>query len=176
MWWLWLIPAFFMALLLALLLTPLQVEIDTERGVYEVRLRGFFALWVTPTSEGWHWYLRVFFWKIALRQGVKKPPPQRKIKKRTSTLRSSRRWMSWRQMKAMLTGFFRAITVKRLWINWDTDDVIWNAWLFPVFYHLSGGARRLRINYSGQQEVSMLLQTRLGLLVGVFLRAFLKSK
>ena len=168
-------------LLLGLLLwLPIQVEIDTAQQQYEIRWKGIFAFRAEPDGEQWHWFYRLFFWEKEWKRDSRKPdkitaarPPSEKTKAANSKRKMP---FSMRQIKVLITGMWRAITVRRLWVNWDTGDFSLNAWLYPAFQFASRGRRQLHINFFGVQELTIFLQTRLGLLAWAGLRAFLTPK
>lgn len=165
----------FLAALLVLLIVPLalplQVEIDTAKGVYQANWQGIFRIRGVPAGEGWRWFYRVFFFETEWRPGSAeaKPPRKKPRPKRKAAF-------SMRQAWALAKNLYRAIEVKRFYLHWDTDDFALNAQLYPLFRGLSRGSRQLAIHFDGHQELSILLQTRPCLLVWAFLRVFILHK
>ncbi len=51
-----------------------------------------------------------------------------------------------------------------------------NAYLFPVFHLLSGGSRQLNINFSGHNELVLIMTNRIWNILWVFLIEFFKPK
>lgn len=165
-----------LVLLFALLFwLPIQVEIDTQQQIYRARWRGIFGIRALPEEERWRWFFRVFFWEKEWTPGKEKKPEEKKPAKQKV---AGKRKMPFtlRQGRALLRNLLRAIRIKRLHLNWDTGDFVRNAWLYPAFRMASRGKRQMFINFSGQQELAIQLQTRLGLLTMAFLQAFFTSK
>lgn len=92
----------------------------------------------------------------------------------------AKRKMKWSEWKHLLGVIYRqikkAIIVKRLHIDWDTDDFSLNAWLYPVFHRLNGHNRQLSINFIGTPTCGTPPYTRLGLLAAAGLKVYISSK
>ena len=54
-------------------------------------------------------------------------------------------------------------------LNLDTGDVIYNAFLTPVFYYLSSDSRKMYVNYSGDNQLMIIIENRL---INIFLAFF----
>lgn len=171
--WFLLILLFLIAVLLWL---PIRVEVDTAHEVYRASWQGLVSFCGKPGEENWGWQLRVLGWPISLKNEGVTPKSVLNQSKEKKPTRSKRNRFSFRQAMALFKYGFRAIQVKRLYINWDTGDYILNAWLYPLFRQLSGGQRQLLINFKGEQDITIRLQTRLGSLVLAALRVFINSK
>lgn len=155
-------------LLLALLLwLPVWVEVDTERQVYMAKWKGIISIWGIPEEEGWKWYFQLFFWKRAFPQGGNDHK-----KERRPSAKSKRRF-SIKQALALGRNLLKTIKIKYVTLNWDTSDFVLNAWLYPVFRLVSQGKYRLNINFTGQQELAIQIQTRPGLIAFAVLKVFI---
>lgn len=55
----------------------------------------------------------------------------------------------------------KSFKIKELFLNIDTGDVIYNAYLYPLFYFLGGHNRSLFVNYSGEVQFKVTIQNRL---------------
>ena len=53
---------------------------------------------------------------------------------------------------------FKALRLKKFEVNVDTGDVIYNAWLIPLFVSLNGNRTNLRVNYQGIVSVVLLFE------------------
>ncbi len=171
--WVLVIVFFLFALLLWL---PIRVEVDTTQEVYMVSWQGVLSFWGKPEEEKWGWHLRVLGWPVSLKSEDNKPKGIQHQNKKEKPTHSKRSSFSFRQAKALLQYGWEAIQVKRLYINWDTGDFVLNAWLYPLFRQLSAGKRQLCINFKGEQDITIRLQTRLGLLALAAMRVFINSK
>lgn len=159
-----------------LLWLPIRLDIDTQKQLYKAEWQGIFAFRGQPEESGWRWYFKLFFWerewkfeKKETKKGPESPKKAPKTQKRGKSF-------SIRQAIGMVRQVLRAIRLEHLRVNWDTGDFVLNAWLYPVFRAASRGKRQLYINFLGEQELAIRLQTRLGLLAIAALRVFINSK
>jgi len=76
----------------------------------------------------------------------------------------------------MARGMVSAFRIRRLYLDVDTDDVILNAWLVPVFTQLNSDRIRLRANFEGRASLLMDMRTRLGAILWVFIRNQFRRK
>lgn len=154
---------------------PIELEVDTNNDVYRIQWRGIFGLRALPESTRWRFFFKVFFIEKEWRReaetvAAEKPAPRKATQKKSKSTMSLKQ--GWQLVKNML----RSIEVRRCYIALDTDDFARNAVLFPVFFLLSNGRRRLIINFNGMQVIQLHLQTRLYRVVGAFLRTFIHPK
>ena len=166
----WLLSA--LILLFAVLLwLPLELIIDTRREVYAAQWRGVVRFHVEPGLPRWRWFLRLLFWEIEMqpanKAGREKQPSEAKPRRRRRLRLTSR------QVRALVRHLRHAVHIRRFRVDWDTGDFVLNAWLYPLFRRASAGRRQLAVNFNGQQELAIHLQTRLGQLAWAGLRVFL---
>jgi len=158
----------FIALLTWMLLGPVLLRLNTERNLYQLMLPGVIKAIVVPTQgtiyiRGWIFFIpfRTDLSKIGRGKG-KKQGENKKKKKRARKKRGTIR------MIRAVPGAFR---VRRLWLDLDTDDFIWNAWLIPVFSTLNNERNiRMQVNFEGNLFMDLDLQTRIASLLWVILR------
>lgn len=163
----------FLFLLFGLLFwLPIRVEVDTAQQKYRVSWKGIFVVWGVPHETGFHWFYQIFFWKTAWKTSEKTPKLVNKPLKREKTSSKPTMRFSIRKIRPLFRVFSKAIRIKRLRITWDTGDFVCNAWLYPFFRRYSRRKRQLFINFFGEQELAIILQTRLGLLLMAGLRVF----
>ena len=158
-----------------LLWLPIELEIDTQREIFEVRWQGIFDFRLLPDEGRWRREMRLFGWKTNWKTNVKTVAPAQKKQPKPSS-KKRRPPFSLRQGRVLVRQLWRAVRVRYFRINWDTDDFLLNAWLYPLCPLLSGERRQVSINFLGQHEVAILLQTRPGLLAWAALRAFFHTK
>jgi len=101
--------------------------------------------------------------------------PKATLKPKKPT-KKSRRNLTLKQLWALAKGGWKALHLEYLRVNWDTDDFLLNAWLYPVFQAASRGKRQLRINFQGEQNVAICLQTRPWYLILVVVRVLFFTK
>ena len=165
-----------LVLLFGLLLwLPIEVEIDTQNQIYAARWRGICGLYILPGEKGWNWFFRLFGWKINREAGPAKHANKSAPKKKTPGAKRSPSFILQR-LPAIFRNLLRAIRIRRMHVNWDTGDFALNAWLYPAFRMASRGKRQLFINFSGQQDLAILLYTRFGLLAIAAVRVLITLK
>jgi hypothetical protein len=170
--WLLFIVIFGIVILLWL---PLEVEVDTVNQVYAARWSRLMDFRLIPGEHVWKWQLKVLFWDITI-----KKDPQKSIKTpekpNKPAKNKNRKPFPYRKIPAMLKNLTWACRTRQFFVNWDTDDFVLNAWLYPAFRMLSKERRQLFINFLGKQECTIQLYTRPGLLAVAMIRVFLTSK
>lgn len=140
--------------------TPLRIKIDTENQLYQVHWKGIAEAILIPLSNDFLIRFRVFFWKkdfYPLRQKAKQLEKKEKTKKVKSTKQSSDLNRRFKKGIQLLKSF----EVKTFKLNLDTDNYIYNSYLYPVFYFLNKEHRQLKINYQGDLELQLEIENRL---------------
>lgn len=75
-------------LIILLLWLPLQIEIATEKEIYEAKWSGLLRFRAVPADEKWRWFIRVLFWEMELGRDQarveteRKPEPQKPKKEK----------------------------------------------------------------------------------------------
>ncbi|MBC8489315.1 MAG: hypothetical protein H8D45_25105 [Bacteroidetes bacterium] len=70
----------------------------------------------------------------------------------------------------------KSFKLRRFNLNIDTDDVILNAFLIPVFTFVNRKNIWLNINYNGELSLILLVENRVINILLVMIRTFLKFK
>ncbi len=150
-----------------MLWSPFELEVDTKKTVYRAGWKGVIGIRAKPSKEGWQWYYNLFFFKKewCLPKKASKPPPKKPPSKRGWSISPRKFWQLFKRT-------LKAIKVKRLIIDWDTNDFVTNAYLYPLSHLLKKPKQRFQINFSGKQELSIWLQARPYRLVVAFLQSF----
>ena len=60
-----------------------------------------------------------------------------------------------------IVNVLKSFKVKKVKVDLDTSDVIWNSYLYPVFSFLTDRNRCLNINYNGEIGVLIHIENRL---------------
>ncbi|MCB0795881.1 MAG: hypothetical protein KDB88_14195 [Flavobacteriales bacterium] len=147
--------------LLVLLATPFVVELDTRTALVELRwgwvggfrvlvddgplrykARVLFVRWTRPFPLG-----RTSKQDKPTSRSTKRP---RRERKRMSSAR--RRWLFRAAWKVL-----RATRVRRFHLILDTDDVVMNAWLFPLFRILRQRGLDVDVRFSGGTELAFII-------------------
>lgn len=156
----WVIGALLLALLLFLLFTPIRLKIDSLAKQFYVQVWGV-ATCRLVWQEGPLLRVEVLFFRFTI-------DPMRKRDTRGKTLdvrqetEDARRGKKSRmgQLKRFL-NVLRSFEVKAFRLDLDTSDVLWNGYLYPVFFFLNSAKTPMHINYEGRVELLLHIENRL---------------
>ena len=164
------IVALLTAFLLWMLLTPVILTIDTDRGRYELAQKGIFRATFHPLEVPW-FRIRVMGFRIeTYRQQNGSDKDKEKKSLVVKSKRSRRSWM------ILLKGVYRSITVRNLIASVDIDDVVLNAQLVPIMLLVSHGPIRLSTNFEKRNFIYVVVQLRLNRLIWPVVRFFTKKQ
>ncbi len=79
------------------------------------------------------------------------------------------------RIRQLLKGILRSITIKKLALDIDTDDVVYNAKLVPLCYSLSRGPVSLNMNFHGRVYACFNAEIKLYKIGWAFLLFFTKK-
>ena len=149
-----------------ILFMPLVVDVDTDRQDYRVYQHGTVRFWLTP---GFQPRLRILGISIPMKRGkeVRMKKPRQKEK--------SERKFPFRNLPDLLNGIYQSITVRWFRLDLDTDDVVLNAQMIPVFTFLSRGPVQLTANFGGRVYASLRAELKLYRIGWAFLLFFTKK-
>ncbi|MBK7410304.1 MAG: hypothetical protein IPL49_07665 [Saprospirales bacterium] len=154
----WMIVVSVLILLIGvLLILPVVIEVNSDRGVYRAHISGLINIQLLPGSDGWKMVLRLFWWKKEWTAQMLWRRKQGKTKKSGKRTRKLRPATVWRKARRLLASF----QIKRFRLIVDTDDYILNAYLYPVFIFLTGQNRYLAINFIGRNSVDIFITNRM---------------
>lgn len=148
---------FLLVLFCWVLFVRMSVRIDTRIGVYEMRIGRAIRVFFEPETK--RFFLTVFGWKKALDSfsaGGKKVPQEKEKR-----VRKKRRRMPLKKLIRKIRAVLKTFHVTRFELDFDSDDVITNAYLFPVFFFLSGKRVKLRVRYNGENALVMEVNNRI---------------
>jgi hypothetical protein len=169
----WLIViSFLLALFLWLLLGPIIIFLNTDTNSYYFVLPGIFRAVLVPSEElfhirGWILFIPFKYDPFRKKKEAKTPKRQKHGQKRTPKKISGN--------IQLLVDAVRSFRIRKLLLDVDTDDVILNAWLVPVFTCINSENIRMRINFEGRASLLLDLRLRLGTLLWIFIRNKYKS-
>lgn len=159
--------ALFVLLITWILLGPVIMRIDTDRNQYMFSLPGVVTAGIVHEEE--HIYIRGWIFFIPVKIDPFKQ--RRKRKKRTkevSKKKKSRK--SRRRMARMFRKMTRAIRIKRLELDLDTDDFPLNAQLVPLFALISNQRNiQMQVNFEGNLFLHLDVRTRIGAILWLML-------
>ncbi|MEZ5044556.1 MAG: hypothetical protein R2828_31970 [Saprospiraceae bacterium] len=154
----------FVVLITWVLITPLFLVIDTETGEYSLKWQGIGAIYLT---SDFHLNWRLLYWK---KEYDLFAPKEKPLLPSTQKATASKKSPTWKPSLAKVKHLSRTFQVKTCSLNLDTDNYLWNAYLFPIFYFLNTSKRNLRINFKGEFQCHLIVENRLYRLLYVFLR------
>jgi hypothetical protein len=161
-------------LIIGLLILPFQLCIDTNTNTYYLRWQGIAKARLIPLPDDFLLRLNILFFRKdfylleRLATAPEKKPRAEESEKKKARKKKRKGWTAktWRRKMVRLLKSFQ---VKVFRLNMDTDDYVYNSYLYPIFYFLSKGNRRLRINYQGEGELVLVVQNRPWRLIWAFL-------
>jgi len=142
-----------------LLVNPIQLLIDSKHHVYKLEWKRLLKVNLVFQNEQPIIILRILLWQkeyklLEMCNGTKKDG----IKKKGET--KKKKTKSKFNFQKKYQKIIRAIQVKQFYLNIDTDNYIWNAYLYPIFHLLKNKKRQLHINYQGDIELVLKIQSR----------------
>ena len=163
-------------LLVCILLFPLIIEIDTNSGLYRLRLPGIARFQVVFSYEELiEFRIGVFFFRFRFNpfRSKKKEKDKKKDKKAVKKKMDLSAFLSGSRLAPRILRSFR---VRRLWLEMDSGDVISNAFLFPAAYALQQENIRISINNESRNSLHLIVQNRLIRIVAILVRHYIKTK
>lgn len=140
--------------LLVLLFLPIRVVVDTARELYHVQWGPAHA-GVFFGEDGIRYRMHLPFWtkegdvgELLRTQGRKSQPAP------SPRVRTTRR-------RPAIAPLLRSFQVERFRWVLDTDDPLWNAWLFPVFHLFQCRGHDVSISFSGRSELELTISNNL---------------
>jgi len=165
----WIIPiSVLVATMLWLLFGPVIIFVNTRTGKYHLALPGIFKAAVVPSGEmvrirGWIFFIPFRFDPFSTGRKKQKKPGKKKARfSLTGGLAAAR-------------NLLRTFRIRKLHLNIDTEDVVLNARLIPIFSAINTEDIRLQANFEGNASLLLDVRTRLGALLWAFIKTKYKS-
>lgn len=139
---------------LLLLFLPIRLVVDTTRDLYQAQWGPAHA-GVFFGVDGIRYSLHFPFWRKEgdvgelFRSERRQPPHGSSPRGRTSRRRPA------------IAPLLRSFHVQRFHWVLDTDDPLWNAWLFPVFHQFRGRGHDVSISFNGRNELELIISNNL---------------
>lgn len=151
---------FLLVVIGTILFVPIILRIDTRNQQYYLQLKGI-VMCSVMWKDGIRIRVKLPFYSFEI-DPIKSWPKKKKKKRKRS--RSSAVPVS------RILSVLRSFDVKEFRLDLDTSDVIWNAYLFPVFFFLNSRGIQSRINYNGQNQLVIHIENRLSNMAWAFLK------
>jgi len=155
----------FLAFLAFILFTPVSIEVDSERNLYQIRIAGLarvniilgepfilfriHALGFTKTID-----------PLSMKTKTKKKEKQKKERKR----------MPFRQVLRKASAIAQTFKVRYFYLNIDTGDFLINGLLFPLAQLASGNGRALHVNFRGEKILKLKIVNTVERMLLAFIR------
>lgn len=165
----YIIITLFAILLLWILLGPVVLQLDTSGNLYRFRLPGVVSLSLVPAAGFFHIRGWIFFVPFRLdllekfssrKRRNKSEEKEEKEKKKDTVKRNRQKGLkNMRKFRKMA----RAVRVRRLELDIDTDDFLLNAWLVPAFAAVNSYDNiQMQVNFEGNLYLYIDVRTRIG--------------
>ncbi|HEX5168302.1 MAG TPA: hypothetical protein VFW11_03965 [Cyclobacteriaceae bacterium] len=153
------------------LLRPIVLYIDTDENRFELFQAPVFKFFFHFGKDKFSPHMQLVGVNVPLEAKEKKTKklPARKHKTRKHFHRSSAAW------RFVIQRIIKSFTIKRFIVDLDTDDVVLNAQLVPLFLALSRGPATLSSNFSGRVYFHLQAENRPVRLLWIFIQ-FLTKK
>ena len=161
------------------LISPIRLYINTDTNKYFIELKGIFRVSLVPDKkEIFFLRFRFFFINFNFYPFRKKKKKEKlvKHKKQRKKKRKKTRIKKIRLIVKYTWNVLKSFKLRRLNVNLDTDDVILNAFLIPVFIFINRKNIWLNINYNGELSLILLVENRVINILLVMIRTFIKFK
>jgi hypothetical protein len=166
------ILAFLLILVVGFLVIPVSLYIDTDQGRYEVFQRPAFRFFAIIKNETIVPQLQIAGINVPL-QSKRKGSIKKARKKSTVKKPGFRRSVSaWRFLVERL---LKSFAIRQAVVDLDTDNVVLNAQLVPLFLWASHGPVHLSTNFNGRVYFHLEVRNRPANILWIFLR-FLTKK
>lgn len=156
---------------LGFLLAPVSIYVDTEQGWYEFSQTPVFRFFAVIKNGTIVPRLQLAGINVPLQS--KKKKPVKKIDKKHKKKSTFRKPVSaWRYL---IERILRSFDIKQAVIDLDTDNVVLNAQLAPLFFWVSRGPVQLSTNFNGRVYFHLEAHNRPARILWIFLQ-FLTKK
>lgn len=165
-----LIFSILLILIIGFLFTPITLYIDTNERRYEIFQLPVFQFSILFKNNFPTVKFQLIGISIPLKR--KRSEPVTPKKKGKTTRRFHRSLAAWR---FMVNGIIKSFKVKRAVIDLDTDDVVLNAQLVPVFQLLSRGPVQLHSNFNGRVYLHLEMYNQPVRILWIFIQLLTKK-
>lgn len=159
---------FILSLIVFLLWAPLSLIINTKEEILKFEWKYIVTAVLIEKDDNWGIGIQLLFFKkfIPIEWFFKtkkaEPSKAKTIKKKEKTSVSPRR------MWVIFKKIIRSFEIKTCKINWDTDDYILNAYLYPLTPFISYPNAFFHINFEGKRDIELIIENRIGRILKSF--------
>jgi hypothetical protein len=157
-------------LITGFLFAPVSLYVDTIQGCYEVSQAPAFRFHIVIKDGEIVPRLQLAGINVPLQS---KTNPVKRTKKKPEKKSGFRRSLAaWR---FLIERSLKSFDVKQAVVDLDTDDVVLNAQLSPLFFLASRGPLQLRTNFNGRVYFHLEARNRPARLLWIFLQFLIKK-
>ncbi len=143
---------------------PMNIVVNTEKKLFYILIPGYFKVSVPALEDiSTGIKMRVLFFNFRIKPKVNKSNTE---SKNTSKKNKGRL----RKPFLLFQKTIKKFTIKKCNVNIDTGDFPLNAQLIPVASMLSNNNMNFQINFEDRNELDIHIITRIGILIGTFLK------
>ena len=162
-----------------LLFAPLFLYINTDEKTYSAGLKGLLNLsLISDEAEIFYLRISVVFYSFnfyPFKKKEKKSKALSKPKKPKKKKKSPEFKTIWLIIK-IAWNIVRSFRFKKLYLNFDSTDIMTNASLIPVFVNLNRNNIDLNVNYHGDFEMIIRIENNIFRILVVTIQTFLHHK
>jgi len=162
-----------------LLFAPLFLYINTDEKTYSAGLKGLLNLsLISDEAEIFYLRISVVFYSFnfyPIKKKEKKSKALSKPKKPKKKKKSPEFKTIWLIIK-IAWNIVRSFRFKKLYLNFDSTDIMTNASLIPVFVNLNRNNIDLNVNYHGDFEMIIRIENNIFRILVVTIQTFLHHK
>ena len=159
--------ALILLLLCWVLFVPVKVRINTHTRNLGITLPGIFNVYAIPGDERFR--IRAWLFFIPFQIDPFKPGKSRRNRKKKPA-KKKRQWFNRMGNSKQFKKVIRAVWIRKLDLDIDTDDVMLNASLVPAFTMINANSRlNMQVNFEGTLYLDLDVRTRLSMLLWILL-------
>lgn len=174
----WIVLFLFVSFISILLWTPLRLIIDSKKDLYKVEWKYIGSVFLVECNDCMGVQIQVLFFKkiipfdrIFKKKVKSEDKPQTKKTPSCHTplaVTNTRSGVFSTYWRSKLKKIMRSFHIKRCQVNWDTDDYILNAYLYPFTPFLYSPQKSFTINFEGKRDIELIIENRLGRILKTF--------
>lgn len=167
---------FLFLLILWILFARMEFVINTFENEYYFQFRGLFRISFFINLD------ELFFFKIKILFVQFSVYPLRQEKSRKKKQKEKKRKRNKFYMQKGFLGVkifwkvWRTFRIRKIMLLLDTNNMLTNAHLIPVFAIVSRDRIQLKVNYSGQNGIHIIIYNKLYIILLTVIKSFIKHK
>jgi hypothetical protein len=157
-------------LILWTIFAPLILKVNTSSGYYSMGIPGIFKIRLIMDEDLFHLRARIFFIPFSIHP-FRTVQRERKKEKTVTKRMKGNLAQRLKALKELLMSF----RVKHLYLDIDTEDVLMNAYLVPVFLFMRTDRIQCCANYEERNLLILDLRNRLANFIWIGIKYLYRS-